>query len=291
MMNNPQETRTVQGIVRSVELFLRSDTGSKRICVLVEGPDDSRIYSRFFKNVKTNVMVIKSTGKPKTIESLQILLVKTRRAIGICDADFSHLDRNYPVIGNIFLTDYHDIEMTMLSFTDVLHSTWPKFLSQSNAEETLQNVLQGAAYMAYIRWYNQRKQCHLRFKNFEFASCFKVQNGIIEQDNKKIIGTLNHRSINKTELLSIEEIDIFIRTNQTGDTFNLCNGHDVTALLALILEDETKQAVSREGYCVALRESFQLNHFIQTQLYTDLLSWQNTNGFDLLTTDPGAANG
>jgi hypothetical protein len=172
-MNNPQETRTVQGIVKSVQLFLRSDIGSKRVCVLVEGLDDSRIYSRFFKDVKTNVMVIKSAGKPRMTESLQILSVKTRQAIGICDADFSHLDRNYPVIGNIFLTDYHDIEMTIFSFTDVLHSIWSKFLSQSNAEETMQDVLQEAAYMAYIRWYNQKNNAIYGLKILNFPAVLK----------------------------------------------------------------------------------------------------------------------
>jgi hypothetical protein len=61
-------------------------------------------------------------------------------------------------------------------------------------------------------------------------------------------------------------------------------------LLTLVLENETKQTISRESYCVALRESFQLNHFKKTRLYTELLSWQNANGFDLLKTDLGEAN-
>jgi hypothetical protein len=293
MMNSPQKTRTPQGIAKSVQLFLRSDIGNKRICILIEGPDDAKIYPRFFKDIKTKVMFIKSKGKSKMEESLQILSItpKRKQAIGICDADFSHLDRDYPSIANIFLTDYHDIEMTMLSFTDVSYNAWSDFFLQDDVEEIMSDVLQNAAYMAYIRWYNQKNQCKLSFKNLDFTDIFKVQSGKIVQDCKKIPDVLNQRSTHKTESLTSEEIDMFIQGNQTDDLFNLCNGHDVTALIALILEDKIRRNISQEDCSNVLRECFQLNHFKQTRLYGDLLSWQRASGFDILKTEPGAANG
>jgi hypothetical protein len=331
MMNSPQKTRTPQSIAKSVLLFLRSDIGNKRICILIEGPDDAKIYPRFFKDIKTKVMFIKSKGKPKMEESLQILSITSKRkqAIGICDADFSHLDRVYPSIANVFLTDYHDIEMTMLHFTDVFCNAWSIFFLQDDTEEIMSDVLHNAAYMAYIRWYNQKNQCNLSFKALDFTRFFKVQNGKIVQDSKMILDTLNQRSRKKTKSLTNKEINIFIQgnqqprrkrtgyvvlvryltqgpyprfrpkgpgygpfaTNQTDDVFNLCNGHDVTALIALILEEKTKENVSRENYCDVLRGCFQLNHFMQTRLYGNLLAWQETSGFDILKTEPGAANG
>jgi hypothetical protein len=153
----------------------------------------------------------------------------------------------------------------------------------------MSDVLQNAAYMAYIRWYNQRNQCNLSFRGIVTA-VFNVQDGKIEQSSQKLIDELNLRSTKKTKSLTFEEIDAFIQENRTDDNFNLCNGHDVTTLIVLILKDETKKNILREDYCSALRESFQLNHFIQTRLYDNLLSWQKINGFDILKAEPGATH-
>jgi hypothetical protein len=238
-------------------------------------------------------MIIKSAGKPKTEEALRILPNKTKRTkqvIGICDADFYHLDKDYPVLTNIFFTDYHDIEMTMLHFTDVFHKAWSRFYLQDTTGETMSDIVQNAAYISYIRWYNKKNQCHLLFRDIAFTNIFKVQEGKITQDTEKLIDVLNQRSNNKTRLLVNEEIEVFIRENQTDDLYNLCNGHDTTALIVLVLEDKTGQPVSRDDYCGVLRESFQFNHFIQTRLYDNLLSWQKTSGFDILKTESGTAN-
>jgi hypothetical protein len=48
--------------------------------------------------------------------------------------------------------------------------------------------------------------------------------------------------------------------------------------------------MSEKQLATALRLSFQERQFIQTRLYTELLSWQSANGFDLLKTDLGEAN-
>jgi hypothetical protein len=154
----------------------------------------------------------------------------------------------------------------------------------------MSDILRNVVYIAYIRWYNHRNPCYLSFNGIVTA-VFNVQDGKIEQGCQKIIDELNGRSTRKTKPLTCEEIDAFIQENRTDDTFNLCNGHDVTKLTALILEYKTGNTISREDYCRILRESFQISHFIQTRLYDKLLSWQNTNGFDILNADPGAANG
>jgi hypothetical protein len=91
-MNNPQKTRTPEGIAQSAANFLNSDKGNERVCIFVEGSDDAKIYPQFFKDIKTRAMVIKSTGKPKMEKALRILPDKTnkaKQAIGICDADAS----------------------------------------------------------------------------------------------------------------------------------------------------------------------------------------------------------
>jgi hypothetical protein len=180
--------------------------------------------------------------------------------------------------------------MPMLHFTEVFHNTWSKFSLQNNTEEIMSDILQKAVYIAYIRWYNHKNQFNLFFRDINYTDFFKVQMGKIAQNPTRLLDTLNQRSNNKTRSLVNEEIAVFIQEKQTDDLYNLCNGHDVTTLIALILEDKTGDSISQKYYCDVLRNSFQFNHFIQTRLYDHLLSWQKTNGFDILKAESGAAN-
>jgi hypothetical protein len=290
-MHNPQKTRTARGIAESVRLFLHSDRGENRVCILVEGSDDAKIYPHFFKNVQTQIMVIKSNGKSKMKETLKILFnTKIKQVIGICDADFAHLENLEPEYANMFLTDCHDIEMTMLWFHDVLCNTLSKYSVQRMPGKIMDTILQETAYMAYVRWYNQKHQCNINFRTLDFATIFDVHDWNIEQDKNEFLNILNRLSNKKTKVLTNEEINDFIRENQTNDRFNLCNGHDVTKLIALLLSNIKKCSVSPEDYCNVLRESFQLTHFMQTKLYANILAWQQANHFDLLKTDYGVAN-
>jgi hypothetical protein len=89
---------------------------------------------------------------------------------------------------------------------------------------------------------------------------------------------LNARSQNKTEELTGENIDNFITANQTDDLLNLCNGHDITALLSLIIGGR----VSHKEFCRHLRLSFIFQHFSQTKLYAEIVNWQIKQGYCIL---------
>jgi len=100
-----------------IRLSLNTPSGSKIVWVLVEGEDDGKIYPKFFDTSKAKVEYV--NGKTSLIEALEILTQETKQVVGIADADFLHLNKLYPQVKNLFYTDYHDIEMTMLSFEDV----------------------------------------------------------------------------------------------------------------------------------------------------------------------------
>ena len=83
---------------------------------------------------------------------------------------------------------------------------------------------------------------------------------------------------NKTQILTSKNIEDFIAVNRTNDLLNLCNGHDATALLSLIIGGQ----VSHKEFCRHLRLSFTIQHFSQTTLYSDILNWQIKNGYTIL---------
>jgi hypothetical protein len=274
MMNNPQKSRRVPSIIRAVLLYLHTDIGSERACVLVEGKSDARLYPKFFKDFQTRVIVIKSGGKSNMFEALAILADNTKQAIGICDADFYHLDKSYPVLDNIFITDYHDIEKTMMYFN-------------RSGDAILQMVLPETAFIGYTRWYNEKNTCNFKFKKVDVGVVFKVSNGKPKLDNEKYLSELNNVSKNKTMTITTEEIAKFIGLYKTEDYFNLCNGHDVMLGITLILGNNS----TLEEYQQSLQDSFTLEFFMQTNLYKSILAWQTINGFDILKTETEALNG
>jgi hypothetical protein len=247
--------------------------GCERACILVEGANDARLYPKFLKDFQTRVIVIKSGGKSNMLEALTILADNTKQAIGICDADFYHLDKNYPALENVFLTDYHDIEMTMMYFNHA-----------DNA--ILQMVLPETAFIGYTRWYNEKNAGNFNFKKVDVGTFF-ISNGKPRLDGEKYLSELNHVSKNKTMAITKKEIEEFIKLNKTEDYFNLCTGHDIIVGITLILGNNN----TLEEYQKSLQDSFTIDHFMQTNLYKSMLSWQTINGFDILNTETEARNG
>jgi hypothetical protein len=93
---------------------------------------------------------------------------------------------------------------------------------------------------------------------------------------------LNNRSKTKTQEITAELIGSFKETNKTDDFLNLCNGHDVTALFALLIIRIIGKKTTQDVFCGYLRTSFQLPHFIKTQLYQDIVTWQDKNSFKII---------
>ena len=261
-----------------IRLSLRSDVGSKIVWILVEGEDDCKIYPQFFDDTKTKVEFVNG-GKGQLSIALNTLSVETEQVIGIQDADFLHLEKSYPAVKNLFYTDYHDIEIMMLSFDNVIYNLFSEYCLTERREDIWGNTLQEASHVAYIRWYNEKNNCKIRFSGLKYGDYLtEIENGKLSIKNQNLLQILNERSQNKTQTLTSENIDDFITTNRTDDLLNLCNGHDVTALLSLIIGGQ----VSHKEFCRHLRLSFTIQHFSQTKLYSDIFNWQIKHGYAIL---------
>ncbi|MDR2424904.1 MAG: DUF4435 domain-containing protein [Prevotellaceae bacterium] len=259
-------------------LTLKNDVGNSLVLILVEGEDDCRIYPKFFKQDSTRVEFIPG-GKCQLINVLSALTAITNQVIGISDADFLHLEKNYPDVTNLFYTDYHDIEMTMLSFDPVHDNLFAEYRMLDKRSEIWQNIMQQSSYLAYIRWYNEKNNCQINFSGLKYGDKLtEISKGKISFKNQALLQTLNIRSKDKTEELTETNINDFITDNKTADGLNLCNGHDTIALLALIVGS----LVSYKELCRHLRLSFTIKEFLQTKLYLQLSDWQTRNGYNIL---------
>ncbi|MDR1973277.1 MAG: DUF4435 domain-containing protein [Bacteroidales bacterium] len=264
--------------INDVRLSLNSHTGGEIVWILVEGGDDCKIYSKFFDETCARVEFVNG-GKGQLAIALNTLTIETEQVIGIQDADFLHLEKSCLNVKNLFLTDYHDIEMTMLSFEKVRNNFFAEYRMLDNSQAIYDNVLIESSFIAYIRWYNEKNHCGIHFRGVKFGeNLSEITNCKIFVRRQELVNKLNNRSANKKQTLTLKNINDFIDKNPTNDYLNLCNGHDTTALFALIAGKQ----VSHIEFCRHLRLSFTLQEFSTTKLYAEINSWQHKTGFAIL---------
>ena len=262
MENNssPHKARNYQGVVNAVLVYLSTEKTTRQVAVLVEGPDDAKVYRKFFDQIMTQLFV--STGKDALQKYLQELLTKTKQAIGIRDTDFCNLEHIKPENSHLFFTDYHDLEMTILYFEEIRRALFSEYGDLNRIDSVWESIVKEAVFAGYIRWFNEKNDYQIVFDGL----FYKIDsNGDREQ---VLLDQLNEQSPDKKERITKEMIDDFIIQYKTSDVFNLCNGHDVIALLTKTFTINSKQTAT------ALRLSFQQKQFIRTALYQELLAWQ-----------------
>jgi len=274
--NSLQSSICARDAIDQIILSLNSDIGKDLVYILVEGINDCKTYRRLFYQNKTNIEYV--NGKGQVSIALNELNNITKQVIGICDADFCHLEKNLPNIHDLFFTDFHDIEMTMLSIDGVLNDVLIECELQNSTEEILQKALEEAQIIGYVRWLNQVDKIKLRFEGLGLGGFVAPHDINAHLDIEAYLYALNKRSNNKTKEVTSIDIKIFFHKNNTLDFYNLCNGHDVTAVIALIVGSK----ISHEHFCTILRASFNTNYFSKTILYENIKKWQNKYGFAIL---------
>lgn len=239
------------------------------VCILVEGDDDEKIFQKFFDNERTWIEI--ADGKEELRKILKELSCETKQIIGILDADFSNLKNEKPDLDCLFLTDCHDIEMTILRDGEIRANIFAEYTKLKELKNIFDNILENASYMGYLHWYNHETNCGYSFDGI----FYKYDTDKIAQEKQKIIDIINAQSPDKKQELKKEDIDNFISQKNTCDIYNLCNGHDVIILFM------KRFALGKRAFYTALRLSFQKPHFMRTNLYAALSCWQQRSGFTL----------
>jgi hypothetical protein len=273
LLNNSNSTSEIINVIR---LKWNSPSGTGRVCILVEGQEDYRVYGKLF-DAKSSWL--EPTGGKDSLETILKRLTKeTKQIIGIQDADFSHLENKEPEIDSLFFTDCHDIEMTMFKAEGVVKNIFSEYGNISDMKDAWGIIIENASYIGYIRWYNE-------WTNFGYSIdgiFFKYDIDNLSNEKSRIIEMLNNQSENKKQDLKSEDIENFIEGHRTDDYYNLCNGHDVIKLLMKTLSQGERNLYT------ALRLSYQDHHFIKTKLHRDIVQWQQQSGFSIVSDGIGA---
>ena len=113
---NRQEV-TYQEKLNQIRMDLNHPNTQGKVFVLVEGESDIRLYRKLFNDAICKVEIVPG-GNVKLESCVADISSSYPLAIGIRDADFIHLSSEAYNKVNMFLTDYHDIEMTMIADED-----------------------------------------------------------------------------------------------------------------------------------------------------------------------------
>ena len=139
-----------------IEMGYHEDSEGK-VFILIEGTDDEKIYRHFLNEQKVIFYVTKNCLY--VVELLRIFKTNPlhkNKIIGIKDADFDHmLHRSYPDLENLFLTDFHDIEMTILSVSEEFESSLKAECCLQTTTPLVEKVAKDLKSLSYLRLYNE----------------------------------------------------------------------------------------------------------------------------------------
>lgn len=263
--------------INSILLDSRHPLKTNSVWILVEGESDLKIFRKLLnhKNVEVNI-AYGNTGLDCSIKELS---AKINRVAGIRDADFMHLDGISEKASNIFLTDYHDVEIMMIASDATLSSIMNEYCSRTipNIQEFRLKIMSSIKFLGTLRWYNNKWICKFNFEGLGLGKIYDGQRMLL--DREACINEINKRSSSKTQdalLNKIEEL-----SNATDDLLNLCNGHDLTHSIAIYCNAQNKKGVSGETIERGLRIAYSVAEFQKTVLWKSLRNWFCKYGISL----------
>jgi len=264
-----------------------------KIFILLEGKTDIKLFRNIFNHQTTYIEEI--NGKEKIIKALEILQSEGFvKIFGIKDADFDNLENIVYENINLFLTDYADMEIQMIE-SSAFESLINEFSHQECYDEFLNN-LKNKLYnetiiIGYLRWYNEKNfrekgSYLLRFKRLKFQEFTEVSKcNIVISTEDFFTETIKHSDLDlNTNDLKNEINDL---KSYSNDSLQICNGHDITALLAYLFnykENSDKSNINQNRIEEALRLAYNFNDFKQMNLYNNLNNWQQQYNIQIFKT-------
>jgi len=253
--------------------------------VMVEGITDVRLFRTLFDEEKCKVEYVPG-GKGKMELCVAEFIGKYKLIIGIRDADFYHLTEISWQKANIFLTDYHDVEMMILAETDVLFSVLSNYadISSRNACFILRDkLLKIIEKISYLKWLNDRENFKFTFDGIGFQHLISLTGSQLDfnQYFSNLLSNSPDAAIKDLTII-LQKINALIPNSP--DLLQLTNGHDAAHVFSKYLTSKQPTAVSTDNVEKILKLAFSHAHFQRTNLYQSLVAWANKNDTQLFTT-------
>lgn len=274
---NMKECLSKSDVIGSIRYQLRHPSGDSKVWVIVEGETDQKLFMKLIDGDSVEVE-ISHGGLSSLLDIVSVLLKETNRILGIRDADFLHLDAKNEIAKNIFLTDFHDVELMIISCDNAYLAVVAEYLNRENDPLSLRDkILKSNAFIGGLRWINNTDSLELNFQGLRFGSFYNGKTVVL--DEEKCLQVILERSPNKKKKISKEEI--LLKINNVSDFFNLCTGHDFQKAFALCVNSNSRKCVSDVDIGKAFRLAYGFEDFKKSKLYRQLKEWANSQSMSL----------
>jgi hypothetical protein len=194
--------------------------------------------------------------------------------IGIRDADFIHLSSEAYNKVNMFLTDYHDIEMTMIADEDTFKSLVSEFLHErlGNTAAVRDTVLRILEWLSYLKWLNDSEKLRLSFEPM-FGDLISLETNSIDLVAyfNRILSKSKHATVTDYAALESKLSEL---SELVVDSFQITNGHDFLKCFAVYIRGYgNDKSVSEDTVASCLRTSYGIHQYQRTNLYFATRHW------------------
>ena len=187
-------------VIGDIKLSLKHPATKNKIWILVEGDTDFRLFIKLLQ--KENKVEVKQSygGVTNLLIAVETLIKETNRVIGIRDADFMRLKKE-KVPTNIFLTDFHDVEMMIIFSDESFKSIIAEYFSEklNFFTELREEILTNLRYISIIKLHNDINNLEFNFKGSNISNFYDININKLDED--KYIEHINQKSPNKREIL------------------------------------------------------------------------------------------
>lgn len=280
------ESNKLDSKLVEIRLSMTHPINVNKVFILLEGSTDIKLFRKFFAKEYTDTTGL--DGKEKVVEALEKLISEGyTKIIGIKDADFDNI-LTRPNIDNLFITDLHDMEIQMINSSSLDSLVAEYGSSDINTLDIKTQVYDSALIIGYARLFNEKKKLEygerdLSFDSLTFQNFIAINSKELILDKNKFFLELIDESKKRKPTIQITNEELESEINnlkaQFTDKYQICSGHDVTKLIGFILlKNPNGNEIEK-----SLRLSYPFEDFKNTQLYKDLLAWQNLNGISLFS--------
>lgn len=269
------------------EVRMKRTINKQQTYVLVEGDTDIAFYKNI---IEKKCCKIKFCDGRENVEKaiLECNKAKIRGVIGIIDRDFDAILGIENDTENLFITDTHDMETMSLkdqTFERVNNEygdddKLEKF--EKNKKKTLfDKVLEIGICIGKIRLSDKINKFEIGFNDMEIKDYLTDD---FEFETENFINNAIRGSKQKNNKYSVVQ-KIEEELAKDYDVWQICRGHDLTEIIAACYSNEKASSVGNHKAKYlrandierALRMSYVLDKFYNTNLYKSIVSWQSKN--------------
>lgn len=268
--------------LNELRLDISHPRNERMVFVLLEGQSDIRLFRKLFNLSFCKVERVPG-GNPKLEECVETLLEQHNLMFGIRDADFLRILESAFDKEGIFLTDAHDIELTMLSLDSISSTIFHEMTDIPVLQhgEIIMNLYQLLRPTSILKLINSRDTIGLNF------SCSFIDYVSADVSSFNRDGYFEHivQCSTQSNPPSVTEL-IDLHDELQGHDYEfaqLTNGHDFLRILAAYFRTHPgNKSVSEAHLSSSLRMLFGPNCFKKTELYNLIEEWQNNHNVTIL---------